>query len=149
MCFKLAFLVVCCGGTMKSEEFLLSQTLPSCSNHPSSPEQSKAGNPGRSVVLSTDTQPPSSFPASSLLFSSYLFLLLLLCFITVSHGHHYLCFTLSKEKSLLSSFYALHCSFSHCPLFNFLHSALLPSHLIFFFLFCTLIPCFSTTIPSK
>lgn len=50
-----------CWGTMKSEEFLLSQTLPSCSNHPSSPEQPRAGNPGRSVLLSTDTQPPSAF----------------------------------------------------------------------------------------
>lgn len=35
-------LVVCRGGTMKSEEFLLSRTLPSCSNHPSSPEQPRA-----------------------------------------------------------------------------------------------------------
>lgn len=31
----------------------------------SSPDQPRAGNPGRSVVLSTDTQPPSSFPTSS------------------------------------------------------------------------------------
>lgn len=35
-------LVVRHSGTMKSKEFLLSQTLPSCSNHPSSPEQPKA-----------------------------------------------------------------------------------------------------------
>jgi len=66
---RLIFLVVCRGGTMKSEEFLLSQTLPSCSNHPSSPDQPRAGNPGRSVVLSTDTQPPSSFSTSSPLFT--------------------------------------------------------------------------------
>lgn len=70
-------MVVCCGGTMKSEEFLLSQTLPSCFNHPSSPEQPRSGNPGRSVVLSTNTQPPPSSPYSPLLLSYLPFLIVL------------------------------------------------------------------------
>lgn len=96
-------LVVCHGGTMKSEEFLLSQSLPSCSNHCSSPEQARSGNPGRSVVLSTNTQPLSSFPTSSPLLLSYLPPLLSLCFTTVSHGHFYLCFATSEEKTFRKS----------------------------------------------
>lgn len=98
---KVTFLVVCCGGTMKSEEFLLSQTLPSCSNHPSSPDQPRAGNPGRSVVLSTNTQPPSFLCP---LLSSHICLLSSHCAPQVSHGHYYLRLFISGAKCLLYHF---------------------------------------------
>lgn len=105
---------------MKSKEFLLSQTLPSCSNHPSSPEQPRSGNPCRSVVLSTNTQPPSSLPTSSPLLLSYLPPLFSLCFTTVSRGHYYPCFATWEEKMSFTSSARL--SYL-CNLFSFSSSA--------------------------
>ena len=101
----------------------------------------RPGNPGRSVVLSTDTLPPS-FP-SPLLSSS----LLSLCFTTVSHGYYYLFFAILEEK--ISFIYPFRCFFSHSPLLNCIYFALLPSHFVFFFFFCTLSPYLPTPIPSK
>jgi len=115
---KRTFLVVCHGGTMKSEEFLLSQTLPSCSNHPSSPDQPRAGNPSRSVVLSTDTQPPSSIPNSSPLLLLHNFLMgIIMCFVRL------------VEKMSFVFFETLHCSFSRYPMLNWIYSATLTFYL--------------------
>lgn len=65
---------------MKSQEFLLSQTMPSCSNHRSSPEQPRAGNPGRSVPLINWRPTPFS--------NSY-------------YGYYYLCFANRGKTSLV------------------------------------------------
>lgn len=127
--------VVCHVGTMKSEEFLLSQTLASCSNHPSSPEQPRSGNPGRSVVLSTNTRPPSSYPFSSPLLLSYLPPLFLLCYTTVFHAHFHLCY------AMIFCFFHILLIFPslmvHCCV------RLLSQFMLFF------IHCFPTSIPSK
>lgn len=113
---------------MKSEEFLLSQTLPSCSNHPSSLEQSKAGNPGRSVVLSTDTQPPSSFPAFSPLFLSHL-----ICFFYSS------CASQQFLRGIITCALQYQRRKVFCPLFIL---SIVPSLIVLYFIFYILLSYF-------
>lgn len=80
------------------------------------------GYPGRSVVLSTDTQPPSSFPTSSpLIVPQQQFLMgIIIC---VSPYER-------RKRNL-------HCSFSHSPLLNFIYSASTVIVYLLFLLLCS------------